>query len=182
MEMGSTQGERSMLEALEPGRQAGTGLTDEENSILADMNHILSHIETLEEAARVARAVEFDQIRAVVEQLEQVAAAARAVERDLSQGAFEHESAQRRDCSPRPRPARHDPPRARRGARCSRQERVATARSRSPQIAVTGPERATRPAGRRQVKRLPSAKRCDGRVDERRSGQTSRDERRFRGC
>ena len=85
METGSTQSDPSMLEALEPGRQPGTGLTDEENSILEDINHIREHIETLEEAARVARAVEFDQIRAVVEQLEQVAAAARAVERDLSQ-------------------------------------------------------------------------------------------------
>ena len=76
METGSTQGDRSMLEALEPGRQPGTGVADEETSILADINHIREHIETLEEAARVARAVEFDQIRAVVEQLEQVAAAA----------------------------------------------------------------------------------------------------------
>jgi len=74
-----------MLEALEPTRQLNADITDEERSILADINHISEHIETLEEAARVARVVEFDQIRAVVEQLEAVAAAAKAVERDLSQ-------------------------------------------------------------------------------------------------
>jgi ABC-type phosphate transport system auxiliary subunit len=60
-------------------------MTGNERSILADINHIREHIETLEEAARVAREVEFGQIRAVVEQLEAVAIAAKAVERDLSQ-------------------------------------------------------------------------------------------------
>ena len=83
--MGSTENKDSMLDALEPTRQLDAGISDDERSILADINHISEHIETLEEAARVARAVEFDQIRAVVEQLEAVAAAAKAVERDLSQ-------------------------------------------------------------------------------------------------
>jgi hypothetical protein len=94
-EMGASEDERSLVGALEPGRQRDTGgaeeersvfegITDEERSILGDINHIREHIETLEEAARVARAVEFDQIRAVVEQLEAVATAAKAVEHDLS--------------------------------------------------------------------------------------------------
>jgi hypothetical protein len=87
--MGHTEDERSILDALEPTRQpeAGIqeGLSDDELSILSEINHIREHIETLEEAARVARAVEFDQIRAVVQQLEGVAVAAKAVERDLSQ-------------------------------------------------------------------------------------------------
>jgi hypothetical protein len=94
--MGASEDERSLIGALEPGRQQETGgaeeersvfagITPEEHSILADINHIREHIETLEEAARAARAVEFDQIRAIVEQLEAVATAARAVERDLSQ-------------------------------------------------------------------------------------------------
>ena len=75
--------ERSMLGALEPGRRLYPGV-QEDHSILADFNHIRDHIATLEEAARVARAVEFEQLRAVVEQLEAVAGAAKAVERDLS--------------------------------------------------------------------------------------------------
>jgi ABC-type transporter Mla subunit MlaD len=94
--MGSTKDERSMLGALEPGSRLDAGSTDEERaileeisdeegSILGDFNHIREHIQTLEEAARVARAVEFEQLRAVVEQLEAVAGAAKAVERDLSQ-------------------------------------------------------------------------------------------------
>jgi len=94
--MGAGEDERSLLGALEPGRQLDTGgaegelsvfecITDEERSILGEINRIREHLETLEEAARVARAVEFDQIRAVVEQLEAVAAAAKAVEHDLSQ-------------------------------------------------------------------------------------------------
>jgi hypothetical protein len=83
--MGSTEDKHSMLDALEPTRQLNADITDEERSILADINHISDHIETLEEAARVARAVEFHQIRTVVEQLEAVAAAAKVVERDLSQ-------------------------------------------------------------------------------------------------
>jgi len=93
--MGAGEDERSLLGALEPGRQLDTGgaegelsvfecITDEERSILGEINRIREHLETLEEA-RVARAVEFDQIRAVVEQLEAVAAAAKAVEHDLSQ-------------------------------------------------------------------------------------------------
>ena len=94
--MGSTEDERSMLGALEPGSRLDASSTDDERdnlekipeehgSILADFNHIRAHIQTLEEAARVARAVEFEQLRAVVEQLEAVAGAAKAVERDLSQ-------------------------------------------------------------------------------------------------
>jgi hypothetical protein len=83
--MGGTEEERSLLDALEPARQFDTTITGEERSILADINHIREHIKTLEQAARVAREVEFDQIRAVVEQLEAVAGAAKAVERDLSQ-------------------------------------------------------------------------------------------------
>jgi hypothetical protein len=83
LDTGSTEDERS-FEALEPGRQLDTGSAQDERSILADFNHIRQHIETLEEAARAARAVEFEQIRAVVEQLEAVATAAKAVERDLS--------------------------------------------------------------------------------------------------
>jgi hypothetical protein len=94
--MGSTEHERSMLGALEPGSRLDAGSTDEahasheqmpdeERSILGDINHIGEHIHTLEEAARAARVVEFEQLRAVVEQLEAVAVAAKAVERDLSQ-------------------------------------------------------------------------------------------------
>src|SRR5580692_2502102 len=74
-----------MLRALEPGGRPGPAKSEEGHSILGEINHIRDHIETLEDAARVARAVEFDQLRAVVEQLEAVAAAAKAVERDLSQ-------------------------------------------------------------------------------------------------
>src|SRR5216683_6411666 len=83
--MGDTKDEHSMLDALEPTREVEASLSDEERSILGDMNHLREHIGTLEEAARVARVVEFDQIRAVVEQLEAVAVAAKEVERDLSQ-------------------------------------------------------------------------------------------------
>jgi uncharacterized protein with HEPN domain len=54
-------------------------------SILADINHLRDHIQTLEDAARSARQVEFDQLRAVIAQLELVAEAAKAVERDISQ-------------------------------------------------------------------------------------------------
>jgi ABC-type transporter Mla subunit MlaD len=87
--MGDTE-ETSILEDLDPrgqekeaGREAAR--KGDERSILRDLNHISEHIQTLEEAARVARAVEFEQLRAVVEQLEAVAGAAKAVERDLSQ-------------------------------------------------------------------------------------------------
>jgi hypothetical protein len=80
--MGETEDERSMLEALDPAEQEAIS-ADEERSILAEINHIREHIEVLEDAARAARATEFDQIRIVVEQLEAVAAAARAVESDL---------------------------------------------------------------------------------------------------
>jgi len=83
--MGDTKDEHSMLDALEPTREPATGISDDDRSILGDINHIREHIGTLEEAARVARVVEFDQIRTVVEQLEAVAAAAKEVERDLSQ-------------------------------------------------------------------------------------------------
>ncbi len=82
--MGSAEDERSIVEALEPGRRVETHGTDDEHSILEDLNHIRTHIEVLEDAARAARGVEFDQIRAVVQQLEAVAAAARAVEGDLA--------------------------------------------------------------------------------------------------
>ena len=82
---GGDGGRHSILDALEPTSQLDARITDEERSILGDINHLRQHIQTLEEAARVARAVEFDQIRAVVEQLEAVAVAAKAVERDLSQ-------------------------------------------------------------------------------------------------
>jgi hypothetical protein len=81
--MGDMEDKGSMLEALEPGREEVGGAEDE-RSILLDINHIREHIEVLEDAARAARAVEFDQIRAVVEQLETVATAARAVEGDLA--------------------------------------------------------------------------------------------------
>ena len=82
--MSGTEDERSLLGALDPERQRETHGTEETGSILDELNHIRQHIETLEDAARAARAVEFEQIRAVVEQLETVAAAARAVEKDLS--------------------------------------------------------------------------------------------------
>lgn len=83
--MADTDDEHSILDALEPARRVDNAVPDEDASILGDIDHLREHIETLEEAARVARAVEFDQIRAVVEQLEAVAVAARAVEHDLSQ-------------------------------------------------------------------------------------------------
>jgi len=81
----NTDDRDSMLGSLEPRRRLEMSMTDHERSILGDINHIREHIETLEDAARAARAVEFDQLRAVVEQLEAVAAAAKAVEHDLSQ-------------------------------------------------------------------------------------------------
>jgi hypothetical protein len=83
--MGGAEEKHSMLDALDPASSFDAEITDKERSILADINHINDHIAVLEEAARVARVVEFDQIRAVVKQLEAVAAAAKAVERDLSQ-------------------------------------------------------------------------------------------------
>ncbi len=87
--MGEREEERSMLEDVQPrGRAESEGresAREEEHSILAELNHIGEHIQTLEEAARAARAVEFDQLRSVVRQLEVVAAAAQAVERDLTQ-------------------------------------------------------------------------------------------------
>jgi hypothetical protein len=87
--MGDREEERSMLEDVQPGRRAEVEGRDSElegeHSILAELNHIGEHIQTLEEAARVARAVEFEQLRSVVKQLELVAAAAQAVERDLTQ-------------------------------------------------------------------------------------------------
>jgi hypothetical protein len=86
--MGQKEDEHSILDALDPGEQEAGGQEalspEEERSILAEINHIREHIDVLEEAARAARAVEFDQIRMVVEQLEGVAAAARAVESDLA--------------------------------------------------------------------------------------------------
>ena len=87
--MGDQEEERSMLENLareraeSVGREAPRG--EGAHSILADINHLRDHIQTLEEAARTARQVEFDQLRAVIGQLEQVAEAAKAAERDISQ-------------------------------------------------------------------------------------------------
>jgi hypothetical protein len=83
--MGDKKEERSMLEDVQPRRRAESSAREEEHSILAELNHIGDHIQTLEDAARAARAVEFDQLRSVVRQLELVAAAAQAVERDLTQ-------------------------------------------------------------------------------------------------
>ena len=71
--------------ALQPERRPDADATDEQQSILGEINHIRDHIETLEESARMARSLEFEQLRAVVEALEAVAKAARAVEHDLSQ-------------------------------------------------------------------------------------------------
>jgi hypothetical protein len=86
--MGETE-ERSMLEDVHPrggAEIAGRGPQREgERSILGDLNGISEHIQTLEEAARAARAVEFEHLRSVVTQLELVAEAAKAVERDLTQ-------------------------------------------------------------------------------------------------
>jgi hypothetical protein len=86
--MGETE-ERSMLEDVHPrggAEIAGRGPQREgERSILGDLNGISEHIQTLEEAARAARAVEFEHLRSVVTQLELVAEAAKAVERDLAQ-------------------------------------------------------------------------------------------------
>jgi hypothetical protein len=87
--MGDTEQERSMLEDVHPrGRAEIEGrdsAREEEHSIIAELNGIREHIQTLEEAARAARDVEFDQLRAVVKQLELVAEAAKGVERDLTQ-------------------------------------------------------------------------------------------------
>ncbi len=87
--MGDTEEERSMLEDVHPRGRAeieGRGSAREgERSILGDLNHIGDHIQTLEEAARAARVVEFEQLRSVVGQLEVVAEAAKGVERDLTQ-------------------------------------------------------------------------------------------------
>ena len=89
--MASREDERSILEELDPGRTADTastaadtGATQDERSLLDELNHMRGYVETLEDAARAARAVEFDQIRAVVEQLEAVAAVAKAAEHDLA--------------------------------------------------------------------------------------------------
>jgi hypothetical protein len=83
--MGDKKEERSMLEDVQPRSRADFSARDEEHSILADLNDMGDHIQTLEEAARAARSVEFDLLRSVVRQLELVAAAAQAVERDLTQ-------------------------------------------------------------------------------------------------
>src|SRR5712691_5956930 len=87
--MGDTEEERSMLEDVHPrgkaeieGRESGR---EGEHSVLTDLNHIGDHIQTLEEAARAARVVEFEQLCSVVGQLELVADAAKGVERDLTQ-------------------------------------------------------------------------------------------------
>jgi uncharacterized protein with HEPN domain len=78
-----------MLENLAKERAESVGrevpVNEGAHSILADINHIRDHIQTLEDAARAAREVEFDQLRAVIAQLELVAEAAKAVERDISQ-------------------------------------------------------------------------------------------------
>jgi hypothetical protein len=83
--MGDREEERSMLEDVQPKGRAEISAREEEHSILAELNHIGDHIQTLEEAARAARMVEFEQLRSVVRQLELVADAAKAVERDLTQ-------------------------------------------------------------------------------------------------
>jgi ABC-type transporter Mla subunit MlaD len=87
--MGDTGEEQSMLENLAKERAESVGREapgrEDTRSILPDVNHIRDHIQTLEEAARAAREVEFDQLRAVIAQLELVADAAKAVERDISQ-------------------------------------------------------------------------------------------------
>jgi hypothetical protein len=87
--MGDTEEERSILEDVHPRGRAETAgrgsAREEEHSILTDLNHIGDHIQTLEEAARAARVVEFEQLRSVVGQLELVAEAAKGVERDLTQ-------------------------------------------------------------------------------------------------
>ncbi len=82
--MENTEDERSILEELDPGTRADTDSGGDEHSILDDLNQFRVHIEVLEEAARAARSVEFDQVRMVVAQLEAVADAAKAAERDLS--------------------------------------------------------------------------------------------------
>jgi hypothetical protein len=84
-DVGSSQGEGSIPGALQPERRPEAAATDTPPSILGEITRIRDHIETLEEAARMARSLEFDQVRTVVEQLEAVAKAARAVEHDLSQ-------------------------------------------------------------------------------------------------
>jgi hypothetical protein len=87
--MSDREEERSILEDVQPRGRAeveGRGSKQEdERSILVDLNGIRDHIQTLEEAARAARAVEFEHLRSVVTQLEMVAQAAKAVERDLTQ-------------------------------------------------------------------------------------------------
>jgi hypothetical protein len=87
-EMSESERESSMLDDLHPtGRAEGAGSEvpkEDERSILKDLNHIGVHIQTLEEAARAARAVEFEQLREVVSQLELVAQAAKQVEGDLA--------------------------------------------------------------------------------------------------
>jgi uncharacterized protein with HEPN domain len=87
--MADQEQERSMLENLAKERAESVGreapVNEGAHSILADINHIRDHIQTLEDAARAAREVEFDQLRAVIAQLELVAEAAKAVERDISQ-------------------------------------------------------------------------------------------------
>jgi uncharacterized protein with HEPN domain len=87
--MGDQEQEDSMLENLAKERAESVGRDvphgEAAHSILADINHIRDHIQTLEDAARAAREVEFDQLRAVIAQLELVAEAAKAVERDISQ-------------------------------------------------------------------------------------------------
>ena len=87
--MGDKDEEQSMLENLAKEREEIIGREvprgQGARSILADINHIRDHIQTLEDAARAAREVEFDQLRAVIGQLELVAEAAKAVERDISQ-------------------------------------------------------------------------------------------------
>jgi uncharacterized protein with HEPN domain len=87
--MGDQEQEHSMLENLAKERAESAAREvprgEGARSILADINHIRDHIQTLEDAARAAREVEFDQLRSVIAQLELVAEAAKAVERDISQ-------------------------------------------------------------------------------------------------
>src|SRR6266545_3169701 len=76
-EMGDMEEERSILEALDPGKQEEIS-AEEQRSILLDINHIREHIETLEDAAR-AKAVESDLARELADTNRMSVATARVV-------------------------------------------------------------------------------------------------------
>ena len=86
--MDDTKHEPSILEDLNPrGAESDApteAASDDDRSILGNINGIRDHIKALEEAALVARAVEFDHLRSVVGQLEVVAGAATQAESDLA--------------------------------------------------------------------------------------------------